>query len=628
MEDEDEEEEEEACDTNTGFEWGALHEAPDEELPVQSGNSDEDKSLSPQHQEDASQGSVAASSEADNDSGSEVSTTVSHGSYLSSAAECIATAERILLVALSVDTGTSLERLQACRRLLVEGLEVCRAFRVDDRLQVLLDQHRKALDHMTEIEEMCQLERPEILELRRSMHDLERKLENYQGVQGLPQDDEKAENEVAAAPMTLCKESEEHVATAEVDSEADKAGKADEENEEPVATAKVDSEADEAATMAEAEPSVAEEDGMDLQELAAAMASGDRADLPDRLEQMKAVFDHRMKHAKLSKKALEEEIAIITAELVESGTRMRTAVEQGRKMEQDQEDAADEVRTANKAMSLLGKIEDRDSEVLATHELRKMEEYAATRPAAPISLKGLPGDDAFLSALSGGGGASMLDAKAYEESRKKARDQADAGLARLIEDIEREKGELNAKLADEERRQRSEEKRMAEEIQNLRQSLVEQKKSKDAELAEQAKERERRVLEGQKKLAAEMRAIEAKAQQLHHSLRSDVQKALEMATQKEALARTAFEIRIERVKDDCRQELRATGIRCERALLEERAAVEKAKVSREKWEKRAKVNREAFKGHCIKTGVYARNMDPAFRRELEKIVPRDKVPQA
>jgi len=307
---------------------------------------------------------------------------------------------------------------------------------------------------------------------------------------------------------------------------------------------------------------------------------------------------------------------------------MRTAVEQGRKMEQDQEDATDEVRKANKAISLLGKIGSAagDEEVLATSELRKMEEYTAKRPAAPISLKGMPGDDAFLSAMSGSGAASMLDAKAYEESRKKARDQADAGIARLIEDNQQERAELNAQIADEERRQRSEDKQMAEEIQNLRQSLVERKKRMDTELADQTKERERRVLEGQKQLAADMRAIEAKAQQLQDGLRSEVQKALDMAARKEAAARNAFEIRIERVKDDCRQELRATGIRCERALLEEREAVQNAKVFREKWEKRAKVNREAFKGHCIKTGVYARNMDPAFRRELDRIVPREKAP--
>jgi len=59
--------------------------------------------------------------------------------------------------------------------------------------------------------------------------------------------------------------------------------------------------------------------------------------------------------------------------------------------------------------------------------------------------------------------------------------------------------------------------------------------------------------------------------------------------------------------------------------MRERQALQEAKERREHWQKRLKSSKDAFRGHCVKTGVYARTLDSTRRRILDSLVPRAKV---
>ena len=48
-------------------------------------------------------------------------------------------------------------------------------------------------------------------------------------------------------------------------------------------------------------------------------------------------------------------------------------------------------------------------------------------------------------------------------------------------------------------------------------------------------------------------------------------------------------------------------------------------MARQKWQKRAETCRSAFRGHCVKTGVYVRSMDSSRRAILDSLVPRSKA---
>eukprot|EP00913_Durusdinium_trenchii_P028664 g26880.t1 len=100
------------------------------------------------------------------------------------------------------------------------------------------------------------------------------------------------------------------------------------------------------------------------------------------------------------------------------------------------------------------------------------------------------------------------------------------------------------------------------------------------------------------------------AHQIH---KQEVIKARKRWEQASAAAKQRLDLHLARVKADCREMLRGTAIQWEKA------------ERREKWQKRVDYSRNAFRGHCVKTGVYARSMDASRRAILDSIVPRAKV---
>ncbi|CAE7467486.1 ergic3 [Symbiodinium sp. CCMP2456] len=109
------------------------------------------------------------------------------------------------------------------------------------------------------------------------------------------------------------------------------------------------------------------------------------------------------------------------------------------------------------------------------------------------------------------------------------------------------------------------------------------------------------------------------------ALRQEVRKARQRLAQAAACAKQQLDLRLAKVRTDCCEMLRSTAMQWERAVVRERQALQEAKERREHWQKRLKSSKDAFRGHCVKTGVYARTLDSTRRRILDSLVPRAKV---
>eukprot|EP00440_Ansanella_granifera_P037020 gb/GFBE01040172.1/.p1 GENE.gb/GFBE01040172.1/~~gb/GFBE01040172.1/.p1 ORF type:complete len:182 (+),score=24.44 gb/GFBE01040172.1/:1-546(+) len=105
--------------------------------------------------------------------------TVTQAEQLRQALNCLTLAEQALYPLSDEASSSCVDRLQAVQRLLEDGLAVANASTVDSRLQVLLHQHGKALADYNEIQEKREAETPEIMELKRSVADMERRVAIY-----------------------------------------------------------------------------------------------------------------------------------------------------------------------------------------------------------------------------------------------------------------------------------------------------------------------------------------------------------------------------------------------------------------------------------------------------------------
>eukprot|EP00930_Biecheleria_cincta_P027381 TRINITY_DN19245_c0_g1_i1.p1 TRINITY_DN19245_c0_g1~~TRINITY_DN19245_c0_g1_i1.p1 ORF type:complete len:631 (-),score=156.48 TRINITY_DN19245_c0_g1_i1:32-1873(-) len=532
-----------------------------------------------------------------------------HSAQLRNASRCLALAEKALVPLVDETSTWILDRLTTARRLLDNDLELASAATVEQRLKVLLKQYEKALQDTEELHKSCDDEKPEVMELRRAVTEYQRRLVVSSHVERLP---------------NLFEQSEQQ----SIDSQHGS-------SEVPAQTGSLDGAQDPAVDAIPSSPqdrSVPEAPAANPGSKARTKFASDRS-LTTRLAIREAAFTQatqfRIKNCEASRKQLLAEAYQMEAGLEESTKQMRDAVNAGQALEDEQEEAAQEVGRAFKALTLLsGPSEETSDQTSLSEKVKQQDAFVASMPAAPWRIIPLarpttPGGSTML----GGGLAagSALDPEVYRASREKARTNADKALQALKESVAEQLEDLRSSLQNEEECQDQEKKSLNSEVQKFREQLAKRRQSIDVALVQQEKERERRVAENQQRLQAEIRHLEANEHSNHDALRREVQEAKQRLAQTAAAARTQLENRLANVRIECRQKLYSTGVRCEQAVLAEREAMQEAKQRRVKWQRRAQINKDAFKGHCVKTGVYARTMDAARRRQLDMLVPRSKV---
>jgi len=346
-----------------------------------------------------------------------------------------------------------------------------------------------------------------------------------------------------------------------------------------------------------------------------------------RLAALKEAMELRSRQAKVAKGSLLSEDRILSENLNIAKNALREAVLEGQRLEEMRDEAAAEVLRACKALASVDQTgedenDEKKDQQTKYQKAREIDAFLAKGPAAPWRLTALHQPSGTGSI---GTTAALLDVEAYKLNREKATAQADKNLEAMMEDYVAEKEQMHKGIHEEAQRQKEEESNFSADLQSLRERVQQRRHGIDTALAAQSAEKDQRLLEAQRQLTLELRQIESHERSNQEALRQEVRKARQRLAQAAACAKQQLDLRLAKVRTDCREMLRSTAIEWERAVLQERQALKEAKERREKWQKKLKVSREAFRGHCIKTGVYARTLDAGRRKILDSLVPRSKV---
>ncbi|CAJ1412458.1 unnamed protein product, partial [Effrenium voratum] len=335
------------------------------------------------------------------------------------------------------------------------------------------------------------------------------------------------------------------------------------------------------------------------------------------LQALKEALALRSRQAEVAKVALLSEDTLLSANLSVAKNALREAVMEGQRLEEMRDEAAAEVQSACKALAQLSNTQGEDRRMM--HEKAKELETFLRGPVAPWRLSALHQPTGSL------GTTSLLDPEEYRVNRENATAQADKDLAAAMEVHSSTREQLRKSLQEEAQRQKDEEVHFAEELQSLREHLVSRRHSVDTALASQMTEKDLRLQEAQRQLTLELRQIEAQERSNQDNLRQEVRRARQRLEQASATAKQELDRHLAQVKADCREKLRSTTIQWERAVLQERKALKEVKQRKDKWQRRLELTRNAFRGHCVKTGVYARSVDAGRRAFLDRLIPREKV---
>ncbi|CAE8587342.1 unnamed protein product, partial [Polarella glacialis] len=391
--------------------------------------------------------------------------------------------------------------LEALRRSLEEDLALCAAGSVQPRLQALLEQHQRALQDETEAEAQCDRERPEIMELRRSVADMERRLRRQSSQmrgRGLctPSAGAEASRAFPAAEDGVAPDDNNNNPSAEflaVSVELLPAGEVP-----PVPELSPTTTTTSTSTMTNnnnnnnnnSRRSSRGSKGYESQSSKGVESQRQN----QRLVAVQQALDRRSAAAHEARNQLLDEAEALDQALVSSAAGMYASVMEGRRLEDEQEEAAQEVARACRALSLMTSVTTAVAkqnggfrESLA--EKVRLEQQAAARvPAAPWRLA--PGGSAQATAA-----GDILDPDAYQKSREKARQQSDDYLEQTKEECSADLQKLKQRCSAEEREQQEELARMASRLASLREHLKERRVGVEAALAEQAAERERCLAE-------------------------------------------------------------------------------------------------------------------------------------
>mmetsp|Transcript_45349 Transcript_45349/g.94582 ORF Transcript_45349/g.94582 Transcript_45349/m.94582 type:complete len:544 (-) Transcript_45349:58-1689(-) len=347
-----------------------------------------------------------------------------------------------------------------------------------------------------------------------------------------------------------------------------------------------------------------------------------------RLAALQQALALRSRQAQIAKGSLLSEDKLLSAELNVAKNALKEAVMEGQRLEEMKDEAEAEVFRACRALASVEDKGEGDGESVknirqtAYQKAREVEAFVAKGPAAPWRLSALHQPSGTGSI---GTTAALLDPEAYRLNREKATAQADKDLEAMIEAYVAEKEQIQRAVYEEVQRQKDEEAHFAAELQSLREHIKERRHGIDTALAAQSSEKDQRLLEAQRQLTLELRQIESQERSNQEALRQEVRKARQRLAQAAACAKQQLDLRLAKVRTDCREMLRSTAMQWERAVMRERQALQEAKERREHWQKRLKSSKDAFRGHCVKTGVYARTLDSTRRRILDSLVPRAKV---
>ncbi|CAK9041448.1 unnamed protein product [Durusdinium trenchii] len=345
-----------------------------------------------------------------------------------------------------------------------------------------------------------------------------------------------------------------------------------------------------------------------------------------RLQALEEAVEKRSTHAEVAKEKLLSEDALLSANLNVAKNVLKEAVLEGQRLEEMRDEAAAEVFRACRALAQLSHLELLGKQQPKRYQkVKELDNFLATSAAAPWRLSALHQPPQTGSVGTTSATAALLDPEAYRLNRDSATAQADKDLETTLELYASTREELKRAIQDEVQRQKEEEQTFAAELQSLKERLQQRRHGVDTALASRIAEKDRQLQEAHRQLTVELRQIETQERSNQDALRQEVIKARKRWEQASAAAKQRLDLHLARVKADCREMLRGTAIQWEKAVLQERKALKEAKERREKWQKRVDYSRNAFRGHCVKTGVYARSMDASRRAILDSIVPRAKV---
>jgi len=342
-----------------------------------------------------------------------------------------------------------------------------------------------------------------------------------------------------------------------------------------------------------------------------------------RLQAVEKAMEKRSEHAEKAKESLLSEDQLLSANLNNAKNVLKEAVLEGQRLEDMRDEAATEVFRACRALAQLSHLELLGKQQPKRYQkVKELESFLAKSAAAPWRLTALhqPPQTGSLGTTSAT--AALLDPDAYRLNRESATAQADKDLEAAMELLCVTRDELKRTYHDEVQRQKEEEQTFAAELQSLKERLQQRRHGVDSAMASHIAEKEHRLQEAHRQLTLELRQIETQERSNQEALRQEVIKAKKRLEQASATAKQQLDLHLARVKADCRELLRGTAIQWEKAVLHERKALKEAKLRRDKWQKRVDTSRNAFRGHCAKTGIYARTMDSSRRAILDSLVPR------
>eukprot|EP00933_Yihiella_yeosuensis_P083750 TRINITY_DN9800_c0_g1_i1.p1 TRINITY_DN9800_c0_g1~~TRINITY_DN9800_c0_g1_i1.p1 ORF type:complete len:738 (+),score=189.19 TRINITY_DN9800_c0_g1_i1:303-2516(+) len=555
--------------------------------------------------------------------------TASHSAMLREAAAQLAAAERLLLT-LTCDAGQwCQERLQSIRQALEEDIAIASAASVEGRLQVLLQQHARANEDCANIEESCSKEEPEVLELRRHVADETRRVQH---------DSRQLEGGTHVSQEQQEQSEQHQTQKQKMDLEESKTVR---EQKRP----KSISEDEEELRPAQSSPSITAGD-----ELMSAVA-GDAADgsatvgtpsrrsvttspppssrpasltptpQQHRLAMIRQAIEKRTMAAQEAQEFLKAEYEDLSATLEEKKRVMTTAIMEGRRLEDQQEEASEEVERACQAMNTLSMGGDDEEEQEAAAAAGKTllqqaalaEERAERRPIAPLVLAA--------PSIAAGSGASLLDMNQYAKSREKAKAQAYQTFQKTRDQLNEELAQDREKNAKEEKRQEEEFQRFALEVSGLRNHLAKRRTDVATALSIQAEERDSLYAKAKQEMADELQKIEAREIAIQDVLRQEAIQAQIQQREAASLAESELELKLEQARSSCRRQIQIQAAGCENAVTKERQNADEAKQRKERLEKKTAFVKESLRGHTYKSGVYVRSLDANRRRQLEALVP-------
>jgi len=196
---------------------------------------------------------------------------------------------------------------------------------------------------------------------------------------------------------------------------------------------------------------------------------------------------------------------------------------------------------------------------------------------------------------------------------------ADEELAQAKADCEAEIERLEKEWAEQAENYRNHMSDLQKQTHNL-QSLLDEKNSQARDVLKvQARDLSRRVQRADERLAMELQRMQEEQMDRANALRVKQVEAQLKVRDVTLQTKAHLEAQRANLRAAYRQKVKLEAAKCANSVEHARQEVSDAKREAKHWEKKVGRMREDYRGHAIKSGTYARTLDPRRRKNLSTL---------